>query len=264
MYAPEQNGSIEHRTKCFTPPNNIELPSCHVYDQTKQHTIYSQKAHHHAGNMKLLLAMTAVRSVLLLVAFSYPALAWTNIAGLPLSLRRFSSQHSCCVSPSIHVCGGSSSLCSTPIHPASRPKTGLNGRQVPTCKLERLPRRTLKRAVPIRPNAERWVAYFGQTATERRRRVVDALAVAFVVYWTAFFASRTLLGALAWRAFYLAVFIQGFLRPLVESRSRALELWGAGNNEARSKTRGALFTGRLDVCCEQSIYKLQFESVSPR
>lgn len=214
--------------------------------------------------MKLLLAMTAVRSVLLLVAFSYPALAWTNIAGLPLSLRRFSSQHSCCVSPSIHVCGGSSSLCSTPIHPASRPKTGLNGRQVPTCKLERLPRRTLKRAVPIRPNAERWVAYFGQTATERRRRVVDALAVAFVVYWTAFFASRTLLGALAWRAFYLAVFIQGFLRPLVESRSRALELWGAGNNEARSKTRGALFTGRLDVCCEQSIYKLQFESVSPR
>ena len=82
--------------------------------------------------------------------------------------------------------------------------------------------------------------------------MVDALAVAFVFYWTAFFASRTLLGALAWRVFYFMVFIQGFLRPLVESRSRALELWGAGNNEARSQTKGALFTGRLEVCSEQS------------
>lgn len=87
--------------------------------------------------------------------------------------------------------------------------------------------------------------------------MVDALAVAFVLYWTAFFASRTLLGVLAWRVFYLMVFIQGFLRPLVESRSRALELWGAGNNEARSQTKGALFTGRLEVCSDQSVYKLQ-------
>lgn len=205
--------------------------------------------------MREVLAMT-VRSLLLLTAFSNPALAWTSPSGLPLSLRRLSSHHSCsCVSDS-QLRGGSSSSCSTSIHLATRPRR-LNGRQVPTCKLERLPRRTLKRAVPVGPTAERWIAYFGQTATERRRKVVDALAVAFVLYWTAFFASRTLLGVLAWRVFYLMVFIQGFLRPLVESRSRALELWGAGNNEARSQTKGALFTGRLEVCSDQSVYKLQ-------
>lgn len=207
-----------------------------------------------------------LRSVLLLTVFSHTALAWTSTSGLPLSLRRFSSHHSCCASAS-PVRGGSSSSssssCSTSTHLATRPR-GLNGRQVPTCKLERLPRRTLKRAVPIRPTAERWIAYFGQTATERRRKVVDALAVAFVFYWSAFFASRTLLGALAWRAFYLLVFIQGFLRPLLESRSRALELWGEGNNEARSKTKGALFTGRLEVCREQSVYKLQLNQFSPK
>lgn len=194
----------------------------------------------------------AVRLVLIFTALSYPALAWTSTSGLPLSLRRFSSHHSCsCVSGSQLRGGSSSSLCSTSIHPATRLRR-LNGRQVPTCKLERLPRRTLKRAVPVRPTAERWIAYFGQTATERRRKVVDALAVAFVLYWTAFFASRTLLGALAWRVFYLMVFVQGFLRPLVESRSRALELWGAGNNEARSQTKGALFTGRQEVGRELS------------
>lgn len=117
-------------------------------------------------------------------------------------------------------------------------------RHVPTCKLERLPRRTLRRIVPLRPTTDKWLAHFGQTATERRRKVVDGVVVAFMIYWTAFFASRTLMGPLAWRASCFAVLVQAFLRPAVESYNRALELWGEGDRVARSKTKGALFTGR--------------------
>ncbi|CAN0520896.1 unnamed protein product, partial [Ectocarpus sp. 12 AP-2014] len=43
----------------------------------------------------------------------------------------------------------------------------------------------------------------------------------------------------------LAVLLQTFVRPVVGSYNRALELWGAGSREARRKTKGALFTGRV-------------------
>lgn len=48
----------------------------------------------------------------------------------------------------------------------------------------------------------------------------------------------------------LAVFLQTFLRPVVGSYNRALELWGAGSREARRKTKGALFTGRCVLVLE--------------
>lgn len=42
----------------------------------------------------------------------------------------------------------------------------------------------------------------------------------------------------------LAVFVQTFVRPVLGSYNRALELWGAGSKDGRRKTKGALFTGR--------------------
>lgn len=117
-------------------------------------------------------------------------------------------------------------------------------RHAPTCKLERLPHRTLKRVVPLRPTSDKYLAHFGQTARERRRKVVDTLAVALIAGWCCVFVSKTLLGPLAWRASFFMVFLQAFLRPMVESYRRASELWGAGGKQARNKTKGALFTGR--------------------
>ncbi|CAM9624377.1 unnamed protein product [Ectocarpus sp. 13 AM-2016] len=125
-------------------------------------------------------------------------------------------------------------------------------RQVPTCKLDRLPVRTLKRVVPLRPTPEKYLAHFGQTPLDRRRKMVNFLGGLFAFYWAAFFATRNVyvlgpggINAIAWRGSCLAVFLQTFVRPVVGSYNRALELWGAGSKEARRKTKGALFTGRV-------------------
>lgn len=117
-------------------------------------------------------------------------------------------------------------------------------RLVPTCKLEKLPRRTLQRVVPLRPTIERWMAHYGQTSTERQRRLVDGLGTAFVLYWIAFFASRTLMGPFTWQVSSALVLLQAFIWPLIESYRHGLEIWGEGGKVARRKTRGALFTGR--------------------
>lgn len=42
----------------------------------------------------------------------------------------------------------------------------------------------------------------------------------------------------------LVVFVQSFVRPVLGSYNRALELWGAGSKDGRRKIKGALFTGR--------------------
>lgn len=117
-------------------------------------------------------------------------------------------------------------------------------RLVPTCKLEKLPRRTLQRVVPLRPTLERWMAHYGQTSAERQRRLVNGLGTAFVLYWVAFFASRTLMGWFTWQVSSALVLLQAFLWPLIESYRHVLEIWGDGGKPARRKTRGALFTGR--------------------
>lgn len=181
-------------------------------------------------------ATTALAAAVL--SFAPPihlARAWTT-TGLPA---RHPSCHTVCHSSAIVVSQHPAGYSTT-----TQTATTRTTRCTPTCNLEQLPRRTLKRIVPLRPTAEKWLAHFGQTATERRRRLVDTLAVVFALYWPTFFASRTILGPLAWRAFYLAAFMQAFLRPLVGSYNRSRELWGAGSKRERSKTRGALFTGR--------------------
>ncbi|CAM9991108.1 unnamed protein product [Ectocarpus fasciculatus] len=82
--------------------------------------------------------------------------------------------------------------------------------------------------------------------------MINFLGGLFAFYWAAFFATRNVyvlgpggINAIAWRGSCLAVFLQTFLRPVVGSYNRALELWGAGSREARRKTKGALFTGRV-------------------
>lgn len=122
-----------------------------------------------------------------------------------------------------------------------------------TCELERLPKRVLRRVVPQGPTLERWAAAYrprpGQpVSVTGRSRFVDSLGLTMVVWFMAYFASRTLLiafstsGVLAWRASWLIVFLRAVLVPLLETGKRSAELWG--DREMRDKTRGALFTGR--------------------
>lgn len=93
-------------------------------------------------------------------------------------------------------------------------------RQVPTCKLDRLPVRTLKRVVPLRPTPEKYLAYFGQTPLDRRRKMINFLGGLFAFYWAAFFATRNVyvlgpggINAIAWRGVRQAGFIpRGRLR----------------------------------------------------
>lgn len=75
-----------------------------------------------------------------------------------------------------------------------------------TCKLDRLPARTLKRVVPLRPTTEKYLAFFGQTPFERRRKMINMLGGLFAFYWAAFFATRNVyvlgpggVNAIAWR-----------------------------------------------------------------
>ena len=136
--------------------------------------------------------------------------------------------------PSLHSCMSNS----------RRVTSTCRNRLVPTCELERLPRQTLKRLVPICPTMEKWLAHYGQTATERQRRVVNGIGTSFVLYWLAFFASRTLIGPFAWRVSSILVFLQAFLWPVLESFRHTLELWGEGSRVERRRTKGALFTGR--------------------
>lgn len=79
-------------------------------------------------------------------------------------------------------------------------------REAPTCKLQRLPARTLKRVVPLRPTAEKYLAFFGQTPFDRRRKMINFLGGLFAFYWAAFFATRNVyvlgpggINAIAWR-----------------------------------------------------------------
>ncbi|CAM9205096.1 unnamed protein product [Ascophyllum nodosum] len=137
--------------------------------------------------------------------------------------------------PSLHSCMSNS----------RRVTSTCRNRLVPTCELERLPRQTLKRLVPICPTMEKWLAHYGQTATERQRRVVNGIGTSFVLYWLAFFASRTLIGPFAWRVSSILVFLQAFLWPVLESFRHTLELWGEGSRVERRRTKGALFTGRV-------------------
>lgn len=115
-------------------------------------------------------------------------------------------------------------------------------RIAPFCSLERLPYRSLRRVAPLRPTADNMISSFGQTAAERHGRIVDALALTGMVFWMGFFASRTLLGPLAWICCGIFVVFQIFIGPLLEAFRRSSELWGGG--EGRKKTRGALFIGR--------------------
>ncbi|CAM9383740.1 unnamed protein product [Pylaiella littoralis] len=128
----------------------------------------------------------------------------------------------------------------------------ITARDVPTCKLDRLPARTLKRVVPLRPTTERYLAFFGQTPIDRTRKMINLMGALFAFYWAAFFATRNVyvlgpggVNAIAWRGSCLAVFYQTILRPMLGSYNRTLELWGAGSKEARRKIKGALFTGRV-------------------
>ncbi|CBN75105.1 conserved unknown protein [Ectocarpus siliculosus] len=179
----------------------------------------------------------------LLLSFFQHTRAWT--APLPLSGGL--------------IAPGQQSFVATPVTPSVTATTTRSShdwrdrrRQVPTCKLDRLPVRTLKRVVPLRPTPEKYLAHFGQTPLDRRRKMVNVLGGLFAFYWAAFFATRNVyvlgpggINAIAWRGSCLAVFLQTFLRPVVGSYNRALELWGAGSREARRKTKGALFTGRV-------------------
>lgn len=99
----------------------------------------------------------------------------------------------------------------TPAAPPSRrtsstPRVARTSRHVLTCKLDRLPARTLKRVVPLRPTTEKYLAFFGQTPFERRRKMINFLGGLFVTYWAAFFATRNVyvlgpggINAIAWR-----------------------------------------------------------------
>ncbi|CAM9453895.1 unnamed protein product [Scytosiphon promiscuus] len=82
--------------------------------------------------------------------------------------------------------------------------------------------------------------------------MVNFLGGLFAFYWAAFFATRNVyvlgpggINAIAWRGSCLALFLQTCLRPVMGSYNRALGLWGEGTKEARRKTKGALFTGRV-------------------
>lgn len=198
---------------------------------------------------------SAASAIAIAVLSSNPAQAWITTG--PRAHSCSSSRHNHLLSLSNFCNRGSASPLASPQTAAAGARAAAPGRttaratsyrnrrrHVPTCRLERVPRNALRRIVPLRPTADKLVAQLGQTSTQRRRRLVDALVVAFVCYWGAFFASRTMLGSLAWRASYVALFIQIFVRPLVQSYSRASELWGPGGEEARSKTKGAVFTGR--------------------
>eukprot|EP00903_Cladosiphon_okamuranus_P007010 g6820.t1 len=157
------------------------------------------------------------------------------------------------VTPGLVREGSFSSQVSAPAPTGTRtPSAARRRRQVLTCKLDRLPARTLKRVVPLRPTTERYLAFFGQTPFDRRRKMINMLGGMFAFYWAAFFATRNVyvlgpggVNAIAWRGSCLAVFLQTFLRPMLGSYNRALELWGTGSKEARRKTKGALFTGRV-------------------
>ncbi|CAB1116356.1 unnamed protein product [Ectocarpus sp. CCAP 1310/34] len=182
---------------------------------------------------------------------------------LPLLLSFFQHTHAWTVP--LPLSGGliapcQQSFAATPVTPAVTATTTARRshdgrdtrRQVPTCRLDRLPVRTLKRVVPLRPTPEKYLAHFGQTPLDRRRKMVNFLGGLFAFYWAAFFATRNVyvlgpggINAIAWRGSCLAVFLQTFLRPVVGSYNRALELWGSGSREERRKTKGALFTGRV-------------------
>lgn len=115
-------------------------------------------------------------------------------------------------------------------------------RAVPSCKLQRLPYRDLRRVVPFRPTAENMISSYGQTSAELHRRVLDELALTALVFWLGYFASRTLLGHLAWMGCSLIVLLHVFVEPIIEAFHRSSEVWGG--KAGRRRTRGALFSGR--------------------
>lgn len=116
-------------------------------------------------------------------------------------------------------------------------------RAVPTCSLDRLPHHTLREVIPLRPTPEKWAAVFGQTVAERQGRIREVAGLGFAMMWVGVFASRTVLGHLAWRALCVMAFTQGILIPVAIAFNKTLRLLG-DTREARMKTRGALFSGR--------------------